>query len=199
MDTERETQMVGNHMISRIRNQLTPANVMSAIALFIALGGVAYATTLAPANSVNSRAIIAKNVHRSDANNDFTFGSGGAIFENGGFVNDGATATLAGNSRAALKYTCSATPSLTYQNKQTSFDKDLWIDEGGNVSHYVVNGGTSKNLPVANTTHASIQIIGGAADGVNRVTTMQFSGFRNLNGTCYVAFWTELGPNFRGA
>jgi len=59
-------------MLERVRTKLSYANVMATIAVFVALGGAAYAVTLAPKNSVNSRAIIngqvkAVDLHRPEA------------------------------------------------------------------------------------------------------------------------------------
>ncbi len=51
-------------MLTRIRSQLTFANVVSSPALFIALGGGAYALTL-PSNSVGTRQIKRDAVTRS--------------------------------------------------------------------------------------------------------------------------------------
>ena len=53
-------------MFAKIRSRLTYANVTATLALFVALGGAAYAVTLAPANSVNSAAIIDGQVKTAD-------------------------------------------------------------------------------------------------------------------------------------
>jgi hypothetical protein len=44
-------------MISAIRARLSYGNVIATLALFVALGGAAYAATTAPKNSVASKSI----------------------------------------------------------------------------------------------------------------------------------------------
>jgi hypothetical protein len=44
-------------MLSRLRKRLSYANVVASLALFLALGGVSYAATIAPKNSVRSSSI----------------------------------------------------------------------------------------------------------------------------------------------
>ena len=53
-------------MSGRIRGRLTYANVMATVAVFIALGGGAYAATTLPRNSVGSTQIKKGGVHSSD-------------------------------------------------------------------------------------------------------------------------------------
>ena len=45
------------HLLSRVRAQLSYANVTASLALFIALGGTTYAATSLPRNSVGSKQI----------------------------------------------------------------------------------------------------------------------------------------------
>ena len=52
-------------MLGRLRGRLTYGNVMSTVALFIALGGTSYALTL-PRNSVGSRELRARSVGSSE-------------------------------------------------------------------------------------------------------------------------------------
>src|SRR5438045_6069680 len=61
-------------MLHHVRNRLTSAHAISLLALFVALGGLGYAATILPANSVGSRQLrkaavtgpkIAKNAVRS--------------------------------------------------------------------------------------------------------------------------------------
>src|SRR3954454_4725200 len=52
--------------MSRIRQRLTFANVVSVIALFVALGGGAYAVTVAKKNSVVSKSIKNGQVRKAD-------------------------------------------------------------------------------------------------------------------------------------
>ena len=53
-------------MSGRIRGRLTYANVMATVAVFIALGGGAYAATTLPRNSVGSTQIKKGAVRNSD-------------------------------------------------------------------------------------------------------------------------------------
>ena len=53
-------------MLTRVRDRLTYANVISTIALFVALGGGAYAAVTLPKNSVGSKQIRAKAVKRGE-------------------------------------------------------------------------------------------------------------------------------------
>ena len=57
-------------MLSRIRGRLTFANVMSVVAVFIALGGTTYAVTKLPRNSVGPKQIKANAVGTSEAMDD---------------------------------------------------------------------------------------------------------------------------------
>jgi len=54
------------HLLQRARRRLTFANVTSAIALFIALGGTSYAALQLPANSVSAREIRTGAVGKSE-------------------------------------------------------------------------------------------------------------------------------------
>ena len=60
------------------RPQLTYANVMATLALFVALGGSSYAVTRLPANSVGSAQVRDGSLHRADLARDARGGSGGA-------------------------------------------------------------------------------------------------------------------------
>ena len=53
-------------MISKLLQRLTYANVISTLALFLALGGGAYAATKLPSNSVSSKQIKARSIKASD-------------------------------------------------------------------------------------------------------------------------------------
>jgi hypothetical protein len=60
-------------MLTRLRKRLSYANVIASLALFIALGGVSYAATIAPKNSVRSSSIKNGQVKTADlANNAVT-------------------------------------------------------------------------------------------------------------------------------
>src|SRR5215218_9253006 len=52
--------------MSRIRSQLTYANVMATVAVFIALGGTSYAVTQLPRNSVGAKQIRSGAVAKSE-------------------------------------------------------------------------------------------------------------------------------------
>jgi hypothetical protein len=60
-------------MLSKIRARLTYANVMATIAVFIGLGGGAYAAFHLPRNSVRSRNIVNGQVKRADVSNALGF------------------------------------------------------------------------------------------------------------------------------
>jgi hypothetical protein len=74
-------------VVDRLQRHLSFAKVVSVIALFVALGGTVYATTLAPPNSVNSRAIINGQAKIADVRNvvDRARGSGSVSTGDGGF------------------------------------------------------------------------------------------------------------------
>jgi hypothetical protein len=59
--------------MGRIRSQLTYANVMATIAVFLVLGGGAYAAFHLPKNSVRSRNIVNGQVKRADVSNALGF------------------------------------------------------------------------------------------------------------------------------
>src|SRR3954451_12065637 len=52
--------------MGRIRSHLSYANVMATVAVFVAVGGGAYAASRAPNNSVDSAAIINRQVKKPD-------------------------------------------------------------------------------------------------------------------------------------
>ena len=62
-------------MLRRIRNRLTYANVVSSMALFVALGGVSYAAVKLPKNSVGPTQIKKNAVTGSKVRNSSLTGS----------------------------------------------------------------------------------------------------------------------------
>ena len=63
-------------MLQKLRSRLTYANVMATVAVFIALGGGAYASLNLPANSVDSQNIVNNQVKSVDVRNDTLSGGG---------------------------------------------------------------------------------------------------------------------------
>jgi hypothetical protein len=59
--------------MSRIRRHLTYANVMATLAVFLVLGGGAYAAFHLPKNSVRSKNIVNGQVKRADVSNSLGF------------------------------------------------------------------------------------------------------------------------------
>ena len=59
-----------NHTLARVRERITYANTMSTLAVFIALGGTAWAATALPRNSVGASQIRAGAVRSSEIRNN---------------------------------------------------------------------------------------------------------------------------------
>lgn len=177
-----------------MRGRLTFSNAASALALFLAVGGGS-AFALAGRNTVDSGDIRNRQVKTADiANNAVTrakiknAASGsdavnadkldGVSGENYQF-GDGITGAFAridipdGNSTTVvnliggdLRFTCSATPGLAYEDATSSpsFATDLWfsgdLNPAGTLNHYrgVTDGGSLQLAPTDSNGTASIQV-----------------------------------------
>jgi hypothetical protein len=58
-------RVIGEHVLENLRQRLTYANVMSTLAVFIALGGSSYAALTINGSSIKNRSIAAKKVKRN--------------------------------------------------------------------------------------------------------------------------------------
>lgn len=104
MSQRRETQSTKeNHVLQRLRKRLTYANVMSTLAVFIALGGSSYAAFTISGSSIKDRSITSKKLRANTL-------TGGQIKESRlARVPRAKTAdTLGGLTAAALKIRCPA-------------------------------------------------------------------------------------------
>src|SRR4051794_23504384 len=63
---ERATELEGVHIVKALRNRLSFANVVSLLALFVALGGTTYAAASLPSDSVGSLQIRTDGVGKSE-------------------------------------------------------------------------------------------------------------------------------------
>jgi hypothetical protein len=124
--------------------------VIALLALFIVLGGGAYAVTVAPRNSVTSRSIRNLNVKRPDiAPGAVTDDKLSSVYQFGAGYTDAAAATGIPNSTTlsgayqfgfgTLDLKCDSTPSFVYRNDNGNVDADVWADVGGVQSHYLVS------------------------------------------------------------
>jgi hypothetical protein len=116
-------------MLNKVRSRLSAPLLISVIALFVALGGAAFAVQKAPKNSVTSKSIKKNAVTSSDIKNDSVTGND---------VNE-----------SSLKLSTSALPNITYQNAgPIQYGKDGFgvVHLRGNATGIAI-GGTIATLP----------------------------------------------------
>jgi hypothetical protein len=170
--------------MDRVRRGITFANVVSLIALFVALGGGAYAAVKLNKNSVKSKHIAPEAVQGIDAAestfgtvpratsavsadnaarvggmslNDLQFGNGidDAI---GASVDSGETAGI-GLLEGGVGIACDATPELLYiDDDGQAIDTDLWVD---GVYESVNDGDDATPTALSAADTAQVQLWGG--------------------------------------
>jgi len=129
--------------MKNLARHLSFANVLSALALFVALGGTAWALAN---NSVKSKHIVNGQVKDKDLRELYQFGNG---FDEAwaNILTDGESELvffLLGG--GTLEFTCASTPSLTYDN-DSGFPADVWLDDAHST---VADGGSDDfNLPAS--------------------------------------------------
>ena len=138
-----------------LRHRLSYANVMATVAVFIALGGGAYAASLAPKNSVNSAAIVDAQVKGADV-------AGNAV--TGAKVQDASlTPTDVKNSAALPHGSQDVVTAGQYEAVDYPLSDATWTQQANEVD--LLSGRVTYTLPDPCTTGGAPGVVRALVDG----------------------------------
>jgi hypothetical protein len=180
-------------LLGTIRSKLTYANVVATLALFIALGGGAYAAFQVPAGSVGTKQLKNKSVtppKLARSTIALLKGNPGPTGKQGAPGVNGSNATIAGVAAGGDLAGTYPAPTIASGAITTS--------KFGTIPAAAATNSTAQSIPNATSTNLTFDTNAFDSDGLHSTTTHTDRLTAPVAGTYVVSAWSKWGPNSTG-